>query len=175
MSKFIFATVMTLFTASTLAFSEIDAIKTAEGLMMAFSEDLKLSGIMTCIHDVEILEKEMMDAVSDFERKDFEGIVHGLEEVMLIVHALPQDIKDCSTITGNVEQLEKWAEIFAKPLSLYEHLAKNVAMHFYTIHNDVMEALKDYHNQDYYDFGLNIGKTLILAIGSFGLDDLAKH
>lgn len=104
---------------------------------MAFGGVTDVGDIMQCIQDVEVLQKEMYDVIIDFEQSSFEGYIHGMQEVMLIVHQLPQDIKDCESIGSALPSIEKWADIFSKPITLTEYLVRNLIENYEDIHNDI--------------------------------------
>ena len=87
-----------------------------------------------------MLEKEVLTAVSDFERMDFEGILAGIEAVNSIMHRIPQDVKDCESLTDDFAKLERWASIFAHPITLAEHLIQNLYLHYGDVVADVTTA-----------------------------------
>lgn len=68
MNKQLIALFFTLFCATaTFAITMEDTVEAVAGIVDALVEVDHLKDIQTCIKDVEVLQKEVNDAVSDFD------------------------------------------------------------------------------------------------------------
>ncbi len=151
---------------STNAFGVEDTIEVIAGIMDGIIQADDLTILEQCLTNVDTLTDEIEVAVADFEKLSFDGIVAGIEEVGTILLQLPSDLKDCTAIMSDLDKLMAWADIFLHPVELMKRLAVNVPKNLLTITRDAKEAIKDWNNADYFDFGDEIGTILVLAIGS---------
>ena len=62
---------------------------------------------------------------------------------------------------GDLSNLEKMAEIFAHPLKLVVRAGKNLIVNGIDIFKKVDAAMIAYHNDDYYEFGSEIGQAIV--------------
>ena len=60
-----------------------------------------------------------MKAVSDFERKDFSGIMNGIRDVGAALQELPDIIEQCiNNSTDDIKRIEDWALMFKNPQAM---------------------------------------------------------
>merc|ERR1712167_424180 len=84
-----------------------------------------LPEIQKCLTDSSGLEKEISEAISDFEKGDVGDIIAGIQIMMGVVQEFPQDLQDCQGMSDDIARIEKWASIFTDPKQLVETLITN--------------------------------------------------
>ena len=109
------------------------------GLMYGFVQEDDLTNIELCLKDAQTVDEELTEAIQDFEKKDLKDLIKGVQEIGVVVKQLSTDLTDCEGIKADVARIEKWAEIFTKPLVLVPTLVKNVIKNYKTIETDVSD------------------------------------
>ena len=94
------------------AFSLKDVEQFVGGLFMGFVNKDDLSNIQTCLKDAQTIDEELTAAIQDFEKKDLEDIIKGIQEIAQIIPQLNTDLGDCKGMEADVARVEKWAAIF---------------------------------------------------------------
>ena len=106
-----------------------------------------------------------MDVVADFQAGGISNYIKGIQSIGSIMYNLPKDLEDCKGIAADYTKIKKWAAIFTHPIELMQVLSKNVMAHFFEISGAINNAMAEYKDNKFYDFGKDIGKVMILAVG----------
>ena len=142
-----------------LKLSANDVAKFIEGLLYGIlTEEFK--DLEKCFVESESFENDIVTAVKDFEKKTFDGVKDGLEEVGKAVELIPSLLKDCAQVKADLSALIKMAEIFRHPLSLIFNIGKNLIVNGKDILSKIEAAIASYKNSDFFNFGKNIGQAL---------------
>mmetsp|Transcript_36051 Transcript_36051/g.55362 ORF Transcript_36051/g.55362 Transcript_36051/m.55362 type:complete len:181 (-) Transcript_36051:59-601(-) len=167
------ATILALLTAE-VTFSVDDAAKFIGGLIYGLVQDDDLAEIQKCLTHGSDLEMEIMTAVSDFEKKDLQDIIAGIEEVGKIIQELPTDLQDCKDIQGDLTRIEAWAQIFKNPKQLVATMTANFVKNHKEIIANATAVASDWAAEDYYQSGDDVANVLVLAIGAVPATEAAQ-
>ncbi len=133
-------------------------VRIIEGVLYGVLNDAVPSGSLdTCINDGQQIESTVIDAVTNLEKATFDGIKTGLNEIGQAVKAMPNMLKDCSSVKNDLSILAKMAEIFSHPLSLIWQVGKSLVVNGSDIFDKISKAITAYKNGEYFEFGKNIG------------------
>lgn len=77
----------------------------------------------------------------------------------------PKALAECKELADPLRVFKDWASIFVDPERLYTQLLRNVPEHFPEIWAQVQEAMKNFLKDDYYEYGKNLSRVLVLAVG----------
>ena len=135
------------------------------GLVMGLIQKDDLAYIMLCLKDGESLEKNMDAAIADFEKGDTQGIIDGIEQIGVILQALPQDLGDCKEMQSDLDRIEKWAQIFQDPTELVKTVTANVLKHHKAIMQDISDSERDFNDKQFYPAGKDVADILVQALG----------
>ena len=67
---------------------------------------------------------------------------------------------------GDLDRIEKWAQIFEDPTKLVETLTVNVLKNFSKIVKDISSETDDFNTNNYYKAGTDIADILVLSLGA---------
>lgn len=123
-----------------------------------------LDNIKECIQDSEHFYSEVEEAVHDFEKHTAEGTIEGLKIIGEAVMQIKGDIKDCEGVVADWEKLEKMAEIFSNPVTFAYHVGKDIIVNGVQIYKEVDDSIVEFENQQYRQFGDDVGTALALLI-----------
>jgi len=102
-----------------------------------------LPEIQKCLTDSAGLEKEISEAIADFEKGDVSDIIAGIQIMVGVVQEFPQDLQDCEGMQGDIARIEKWAAIFTDPKELVETLIMNTIKNHSAVFADVGKIQSD--------------------------------
>lgn len=74
---------------------------------------------------------------------------------------------NCKSIQDDVASLESWATFFLQPAEqLQAEIQANVLSHALALTNDVRKARKLWNQEEYFQFGAELGTMLVIATSS---------
>merc|ERR1712167_73684 len=124
-----------------------------------------LPEIQKCLKDSGNLDKDIEEAISDFEKGDVPDIIKGVEAIGRIIQELPVDLQDCGDIQDDVNRIEKWAQIFTHPEQLVQTLVANAIKNHEAVINDAQAIVSDFNANNFVQAGEDVGDILIQLIG----------
>ena len=134
-------------------------------------DDLKY--IQTCLTDADQVEKEVNEAIEDFMKGDVASIIAGVEVVGTLLTELPEDLKDCQDMQGDLTRISDWfTGLIADPVALAQLIAVNVIKNFTKITADISSTSSDIAKADYYTAGTDISDIVILTLGEIPAEDM---
>ena len=157
-----------LIAAATVAKINInndDVVHFVTGLLDGLVQDNKFTDIAPCLKDAEGLQVELMEAITDFKKKDITDIIKGVSVVGKMIATVDVDLVDCKGASPDVKRIEVWAKIFKDPVALFKKAFGNTIMNITKIHNDIGAIETDASTDKLYDMGLKIADLLVLQLG----------
>jgi hypothetical protein len=142
-----------------------DVAELLAGIIEGMIGNNDLPEIQKCIADSGNLEKEISEAIADFEKGDVGDIIAGIQIMVGVVQEFPQDLQDCQGIQPDIARIEKWAAIFDDPQKLVETLIKNTIANHSAVMADVGKIQSDAAAAKWLDCGKDIGDLLVLELG----------
>jgi len=131
------------------------------GLLDGFGSDMGVNAIQGCISDVKTVGSEVETAINDFKRLDFFGIKDGIHEVAEAFQQIPDAIKECEAIKGEVaDELAHAIDAFKNPWSLFWKVGKSLLLNGRQIYSEITTAVSDWDNSDWFGVGKNIGQAM---------------
>ena len=87
-----------------------------------------LTYISTCVHHNENYQTEIEELMERINGKHFRSndVYEALKNITKILEQIPSALKDCTEITGDIQRVQKWNEIFKDPFLLAFKMAKNI-------------------------------------------------
>ena len=101
-----------------------------------------------------------MTAYVDLEHGQWTTGLHDVISVLQGAHTL---LKDCKAIGPDVLSLEAWATNLATQTDLEAYIRANVTRHLLALTNDLRKARGFYKDQQYWQFGLELGVMASIA------------
>lgn len=139
------------------------------GFIYGFTGDNHLDQIEGCFKGSTSIYINVREGIDDIQSEnanwiDYTDAAFNFGEAAL---AIPESLKHCIGIKGDIEEIEEWAVIF-KPenrAKLIAKLSKNWAFHRKAIKADLAEVKVDWNNADYFDAGAAAADALTIAVG----------
>lgn len=151
--------------AESLNIGPEDVAEFIAGIIEGMIGSNDLPEIQKCLTDASGLEKEIAEAIADFEKGDVGDIIAGIQIMVGVVQEFPQDLQNCEGIQGDIARIEKWAAIFEDPQKLVETLITNTIKNHSAVLADVSKIQSDAAANQWMDCGKDIGNLLILELG----------
>ena len=143
------------------------------GILFGLIQKDDLKAIETCLTDGDQVEKEVNEAIQDFMKGDVASILAGVEVIGTLLTELPEDLKDCQDVQGDLTRISNWISgLVADPVELAKLLATNVIKNFSKITADINDTSADIAKADYYTAGTEIADVVTLAIGTVPAEDM---
>ena len=143
----------------------VDVVSFMDGLVFGLTQKEDLPEIQTCLQHAPEIAKQLTAAISDFEKKDFASIIKAIGELGVIIQGFPEDFKDCESMQGDIQRIEKWGQIFTHPTELITTLTTNVIAHFSDISGDISKITTDFSGHQYKAAGEDVADILVLSLG----------
>jgi len=137
-----------------------DYLKLVEGLLYGLVKDENLKNIDSCITDAEQLEAMVKVAISDFEAGGLSNYVQAIEEIGLVLQAVPGDIKDCKAVQNDIAAIEAYAKSLT-PMTVLDNALAN----FRGIFTDVQDVQNDINAGNMMQAGEDIADIISLVVG----------
>jgi hypothetical protein len=151
--------------AESLQIGPEDVAELIAGVIEGMIGKNDLPAIQQCLTDSSGLEKEISEAIADFEKGDVGDIIAGIQIMVGVVQEFPKDLQDCQGIEGDIKRIEKWAGIFTNPQKLVETLIQNTIKNHSAVMADVSKIQADSAAGKWMATGMDIGDLLVLELG----------
>jgi hypothetical protein len=151
--------------AESLQIGPEDVAELIAGIVEGMIGKNDLPAIQQCLTDSSGLEKEISEAIADFEKGDVGDIIAGIQIMVGVVQEFPKDLQDCQGIEGDIKRIEKWAGIFTNPQKLVETLIQNTIKNHSVVMADVSKIQADSAAGKWMAVGQDIGDLLVLELG----------
>jgi hypothetical protein len=159
-----YATIASLFAAQATAYSnELNDgkkyVKIVEGFLYGTIQAEGFTDIEQCIQDGEAIFRDAESAYEHFAKKDVTDAIDGVKDIAAAIQKIQAALKDCSSVKGDWEKMEKIAKEFKSPKSFAWHIAGDIWHNRVEITKEVHTAIDDWESQKWYDFGLQCGEA----------------
>ena len=148
---------------STIALTGQDVIKITAGMIEGVVHKDDLNVLQNCFQDADSLTGDFQQMVTDFKTGGVSGLSNGIQVMAKILQELPNDLQTCQSIEDDLTKMGQWAEIFVHPVALMKRVSYNLLWHFSEINGDIQLALQDWDANKFYEFGEQVGETLVFA------------
>ena len=143
------------------------------GVLYGLIQKDDLEYIQSCLADADQVEKEVNEAITDFEKGDVSSIIAGIGVIGTLLSELPEDLKDCQDMQGDLTRISNWINgLIADPVALAEQIAVNVIKNFTKITGDVNAVTSDITKADYYSAGSDIADIVVLTLGQIPAEEM---
>ena len=107
---------------------------------------------------------------------DVASILAGVEVVGTLLTELPEDLKDCQDVQGDLTRISNWIQgLVADPVELAKLLATNIIKNFSKISADINDTSADIAKADYYNAGTEVADIVTLSIGTVPAEDMTLY
>ncbi len=150
---------ITLSLLSTPAWAS-EALEIALGLLEAIGKDIAGGDLETCLNEAQAGVNGIDGAISELSSGDKTGIKEGLEDLASALINLFQATQNCPKIYSHVMDVISQLESLTNPVTLAVHVGEDILYNGVDIYHNVQGIINDYHSQDWYSFGADIGNIL---------------
>jgi len=112
-----------------------------------------------------VLAGELTEAIGDYEKKDYIDKLKAMEVMGTIISGLPQDLSTCEKMKGDIDRIERWAQIFRNPGELFKMIETNGIKNLAAIGTDITHVAQDLEKKDNKLAGFDVADLLILNLG----------
>ena len=155
---------------SSLGIGPADVENFLAGIIEGLIGENDLPEIKKCLNDSSAIEKQLAEAIADFEKGDISDIIKGIQIIGGILQNLNHTLGDCQGMQDDIARIEKWAQIFENPQKLVQTLVQNVISNLSAIEADISKVQKAWGSGDFFGLGQDIADILVLAIGKVPAD-----
>jgi hypothetical protein len=136
-----------------------------DGFLMGMNAGTNIPELSLCIADENYISTWIDKAVNDFSKSNLDGTQEGFSDLSEAFKFLPKSIKMCEAASAEVAGLvNKAIQAWAQPESLQFNHGLCIKYNGAEVYSEISEALQDYKNHDWYNFGLYIGKAAFKII-----------
>ena len=134
-------------------------VQIVEGFLKGTVDAEGFSDIETCIGDGEVIIEDVESAVGHFEKKSISDMIAGVKDIANAIKKIQVSMKDCSNTKADWDKLKKISESFKNPVSFAYHVGGDIIHNGVKITSEIKNAVSDYNQQKWYDFGLEAGEA----------------
>eukprot|EP00347_Sterkiella_histriomuscorum_P015766 403355760 len=136
------------------------------GLMNGVTNsETNLEQLSECLKNNSDITELLSEIKEDISTKNINSMFEGMRLIGKLVVMLPPVLIKCENMTNEVNKFKDWAMVFTKPEELYNALVQNIPLHFTEMWTDIQDAIQYYQKKDYYNYGRDLGQTMVLAVG----------
>lgn len=101
--------------AKMVGVSKSQAVQFLSGLFTGLIKEDHLANIQACMADEPEVATQVSAALTDFEKRDLDGILNGIKAIGDLLPSLPKDVKDCRAVKSDFARIGRWAAILEDP------------------------------------------------------------
>eukprot|EP00357_Protocruzia_adherens_P000288 CAMPEP_0114981338 /NCGR_PEP_ID=MMETSP0216-20121206/5488_1 /TAXON_ID=223996 /ORGANISM="Protocruzia adherens, Strain Boccale" /LENGTH=1455 /DNA_ID=CAMNT_0002342997 /DNA_START=218 /DNA_END=4585 /DNA_ORIENTATION=+ len=137
-----------------------EGLQIVEGLLEGTLDGIGLSEIVSCFDDAKNVIEESVNAVELFSKGGASNVEQALKEIASAFSQVPTAISTCTSAVKDAETLATEIKNFASPLTFFYEVGKSLLVNGVEIYDDVHTAIEDFKQDNYYDFGYQVGLAL---------------
>ncbi len=146
-------------------FGPMDVVYVFAGIMDGILHTDRLDYLLGCMNGTDALVVDVENAVQHFKEGGNIGIGQGIMAIGKFIQDLPPTVYYCGGIPDDFNKLGQFFSIFGNPSLLSQRITYNLLWYYSSINGAIQEAIKDWDQGLYYEFGEEIGDALVLALG----------
>ena len=135
------------------------------GVMNGIVHEDHLDYLLGCMNGTEALITDVENAIADFSQGDFWSISEGILEIQQFISDIPPTAHNCGSIPSDFGKVAEFFAIFNNATLLSERVSYNLIWYYSDIMTHLTLAVTYWNQEDYFNFGDNIGDALVLACG----------
>ena len=132
------------------------------GVFWGILEKEDLPEIELCAKDADIFSTQILHAFQLIAAGDIKDIEAGIKLIAGSVRVIKGIMDECAQTSEDLATFEDWASIFLHPKILVPTVKSNLKSHLPALTLDLKKARKDLKNEEYFAFGAEIGKMLVI-------------
>jgi hypothetical protein len=134
--------------------------KILEGLLAGAVEAEVPHGV-ECLRDAKHIWERIGGVVDQFKVASFNSVLHAVEDLGNVIHDVSQQLEQCKATVGtDLDKLRAMAKAFQDPWYFIFHIEHDLIVNGQDVHHEMMDAMAQWDNQHYYEFGHSIGLAL---------------
>ena len=91
--------------ATVAGFNNDQVVQFVTGLLDGLVQDNSFDKIAPCLKDAEGLQVELMEAITDFKKKDITDIIKGVSVVGKMISTVETDVVDCQGASPDIKRI----------------------------------------------------------------------
>ena len=141
--------------------------KILEGIL-AGSVEAEVPHATECLRDAKHLWERFGGFVDQFKHQRFNDVLRSTEDLGHIIHDIVDQLTECKAELGtDLDVLADYTVNFTEPWYFIFHHDKDLIINGQDVHHEMIDAIAQWENQHFYEFGHNIGLALSkIAVGS---------
>ena len=124
-----------------------------------------LDYLLGCMSGTDSLVVDIENAVTHFKEGGTMGIGRGIMDIGKFLQDLPPTCYNCGGIPEDFQKLGQFFAIFGNPTLLMQRISYNLLWYYSDINGAIQQSIVDWDAALYYEFGKDVGKALVFAIG----------
>jgi len=134
--------------------------KILEGLL-AGSVEAEVPHGVECLRDAKHTWERLGGVVDEFKHATFDSVLHSIEDLGSIIHDIADNLEQCKATAGtDLDKLRAMAKAFTNPWYFIFHVEHDLIVNGQDVHHELMDAMAQWDNQHYYEFGHSVGLAL---------------
>lgn len=134
--------------------------KILEGLLAGAVEAEVPHGV-ECLRDAKHTWERIGGVVDQFKHATFDSVLHAVEDLGSVIHDVADNLEQCKATVGtDLDKLRAMAKAFTNPWYFIFHVEHDLIVNGQDVHHELMDAMAQWDNQHYYEFGHSIGLAL---------------
>ena len=150
--------------AATASAVDVDAMAVPDfiaGVIFGLTGDNHLDEIRTCYKGGDTIVNDAKIALDDMKSGSY---LQAIQEVGDIINQFPTALTNCKNMDDDFAEIEDWASIFTKPVSLVAEASKNWLLHHKKVKADIAQEEADWHAGQYFDAGKDTASAIDLLV-----------
>jgi len=150
---------------TNVAMNHDDVILFINGLMTVLVKDDNLEAVDICVQDIDGLDMEIAQAVTDFKSGGVHGIMEGIKLIGEVLAQAKGDEVNCKDMANDWARIEEWAKIFHNPSQLLQTVVVGVMQHKAQITSEISELKADEKSGNFKDLGMTVANLIVNVLG----------
>ena len=130
-----------------------------KGILIGALDAEGFTDIITCMGDAKTVLSEVESSIAYFRKGGVHNVLDGLKDLGHVLEGIQGDMKDCSGIKADWGKMIVMIKAFSNPTSFAYHVGKDLIVNGRPIFREINDAIKDYDNGKWEDFGKEIGEA----------------
>jgi len=150
---------------------EKEAAAIIGGLIYGITEKEGLADLSECVYDLEELVYDLVHAYGMIRSKTIAGLINGFDLLAATTAKIPEDLAQCAASGSDLVVIGELLKEFRHPRDLVPVIKTNIKKHIGVLGLDVAKAKKFYANEQYFQFGEELGQMLVIVTQPLAADD----
>ena len=134
--------------------------KILEG-MLAGAVEAEVPHGVECLRDAKHIWERFGGVIDQLKHATFNSVLHAIEDLGHVIHDIANELEECKATVGtDLDKLREMSKAFTDPWYFIFHVEHDLIVNGQDVHHELMDAMAQWDNQHYYEFGHSVGLAL---------------